>query len=129
MRKTNRLLFLTICVLVSNFSSSGTVRAPVKDVKVPSGRTADLWVGVNVAGKIHYAIRTKDGSNQMRMWWIMKPLGNVRQLGMLTGNGSLDIPAKLKGSISAKLRGKASSDTVVYIGENVAVDSSVTFKW
>jgi hypothetical protein len=101
----------------------------VKEVKVATGQTADLWLGVNVTGKVHYAIRTKDGSGKMRMWWIMEPLGNVKQLGNLTGNGSLDIPGKLKGSISAKLRGKASVDTVVYIGENVEVDNSVTFNW
>jgi hypothetical protein len=129
MRRTNRFLFLGICVLASCFRISGSAPAPVKEVKVAAGQTADLWLGVNVTGKVHYAIRTKDQSNQMRMWWIMEPLGKVKQLGTLAGNGSLDIPGKLKGSISAKLRGKAAVDTIVYIGENVEVDNSVTFKW
>ncbi len=99
------------------------------EVKVAAGQTVDLWLGVNVTGTLHYAIRTKDGTNKMRMWWIMEPLGNVRQLGTLSKNGSLPIPGKLNGSVSAKLRGKADVDTIVYIGENVRVDTSVTFKW
>jgi hypothetical protein len=103
--------------------------AALKEVKVAAGQTADLWFGVNVKGKIHYAIRTKHGSNQMRMWWITEPLGAVKQLGMLKNSGSLDIPSKLNASIVAKLRGKATEDTIVYIGENVQVDNSVTFKW
>jgi hypothetical protein len=59
----------------------------------------------------------------------MEPLGNVKQLGVLSSAGSLDIPGVLNGSVSAKLRGKAESDTVVYIGENVSVSNSVTFTW
>ena len=103
--------------------------ASVKEIKVSAGQTAHIWLGINVAGKVHCAIRTKDGNNRTRMWWIMQPLGNVNQLGPHAGNGTLDIPGKLQGSISAKLRGKASVDTLVYIGENVEVANSVTFNW
>jgi hypothetical protein len=107
----------------------GSPPSPIKEIKISAGQTADLWLGVNVTGKVSYAIRTRDGSNKLRMWWIMEPLGSVKQLGTLTGSGRLDIPGKLKGSISAKLRGKAAVDTVVYIGENVTIDNSVTFSW
>jgi len=129
MRKMNRFVVLGICVLASCFPISGSGRAPVKEVKVAAGKTEDLWLGVNVTGKVYYAIRTKDGNNQMNMWWIMEPLGSVTQLGKRGGNGSLNIPGKLKGAVSAKLRGNATVDTVVYIGENVKVDNSVTFTW
>jgi hypothetical protein len=121
-----------ICVLWTLFTftpATGAPASPAKEIKVPAGQTADLWLGVNVTGKVYYTIRTKDGGNTLRMWWIMEPLGTVKQLGTRVGSGSIDIPGKLKGSISAKLRGKASADTVVYIGENVAVDNTVTFHW
>jgi len=129
MRKSNRFFLMGFCVLACCFSISGSAPAPVKEIKVAAGKTGDLWLGVNVTGKVQYAIRTKDGSNQMKMWWVMEPLGNVTQLGKLAGNGSLNIPGKLKGAVSAKLRGSAVTDTVVYIGENVEVDNSVTFHW
>jgi len=86
-------------------------------------------LGVNVKGTVNYVIRTRDGSNKVRMWWIVQPLGRVKQLGVLEGSGKLSIPSKLKGSVSAKLRGQASVDTVVYVGENTAVDSSLIFRW
>jgi hypothetical protein len=129
MCKPNRFLFLAIWVLASCFAISASPPTSVKEIRVAAGQTGDLWLGVNVSGKVNYAIRTKDRSNKMRMWWIMKPLGNVKQLGTLAGNGSLDIPDKLNASISAKLRGKANVDTIVYIGENVEVDNSKTFNW
>jgi hypothetical protein len=103
--------------------------SPTREVKVSAGKTADLWLGVNVTGRVNYAIRTRDGSNKMRMWWVLEPLGTVTQLGTLSTTGSLDIPGKLKGTISAKLRGKAAVDTVVFVGENVSIDNSVTFHW
>jgi hypothetical protein len=109
--------------------ASGVPPSPIKEIKVAAGQTGDLWLGINVKGKVYYTIRTRDGSNTLRMWWVMEPLGTVKQLGTRTGSGNLEIPGKLKGSISAKLRGKASSDTVVYIGENVAVDTTATFHW
>src|SRR4051794_18063845 len=106
MRITLYRLFSSM-ILVFCLLASGEAGAPVRQVKVAAGQTGDLWLGVNVAGEVHYAIRTRDGTNKMRMWWVMEPLGNVRQLGTLSGTGSLDVPGKLKGSFSAKLRGKA----------------------
>lgn len=107
----------------------GSAFSQTKTVKIASGQTSDVWLGVNVSGKVYYAIRTRDGTNKARMWWIIQPLGRVEQLGTLQGNGSLDIPNKLKGSVSAKLRAKAASDTEVVISEKVAIDQSVTFTW
>jgi hypothetical protein len=63
------------------------------------------------------------------MWWIKQPAGRVQQLGIRAGEGTLDIPALTKGVISVKLRAKAASDTVVYLGENVAVGGKATFIW
>jgi hypothetical protein len=100
----------------------------VKAIKVPDGKTVTLWLGVNVSGKVNYVIRTKDDSNKMRMWWIIQP-GGRGQLGERSNAGSVEIPDLKKGSVSAKLRGKAASDTVVCVGENVSVDQSLTSHW
>ena len=107
----------------------GAATCQTKTVTIAAGQTSDVWLGVDVSGKVYYAIRTRDGKNKARMWWILQPLGRVKQLGTLQGNGSLNIPNKLKGSLSAKLRAKADSDTVIVVGENVAIDQGVTFKW
>jgi hypothetical protein len=128
----NRFCRASLCLLwvVSAFALAvGDSPAKVKEIKVSVGHTADLWLGINVKGKVNYSITTRDGTNKMRMWWVMEPLCTVKQLGTLAGSGSLDIPGKLHGAVSAKLRGKAASDTVIYIGENVAVDTSATFHW
>jgi hypothetical protein len=117
------ILFLSICT-----SSLGGPTI-VREVRLPAGTTVDLWLGVNVTGKVSYAIRTKDGTNAMRMWWILEPTGRVQQLGKRSNDGSLDIPGLTKASVSAKLRGSATVDTVVYIGENVSLDHSVSFHW
>jgi len=108
---------------------SGAQRSPIKEIKVPAGQTVDLWLGINVSGKLHYVIKARDGKSTLRMWWIIQPLGRVTQLGTRTGAGTLEIPAALQGSVSAKLRGKATVDTIIDIGENVAVDNSLTFHW
>jgi len=101
----------------------------VKEIRIAAGKSADLWLGVNVSGNVSYAIRTRDGNNKIKMWWIIQPLGRVTQLGSLHDSGSLKIPDLLKGSVSAKLRGSATTDTVVFIGENVKIHNTATFHW
>ena len=85
-----------MCSLAICLPLLGTPSSQTREVKVSAGQTADLWLGVNVTGKVHYAIRARDGSNKMRMWWILEPLGTVKQLGTLSGSGSLDIPGKVE---------------------------------
>jgi hypothetical protein len=127
--KSSRLICCFCLLLCSTMTAGSQTPSPVKEYRIAAGKTADLWLGVNVTGTIYYAIASRDGSNKMRMWWVTEPLGHVTQLGTLSGRGSLKIPDKLKASISAKLRGSATSDTVVDISENVKIDNSVTFHW
>ena len=129
MRQAVGDLVLAIAVLWLCLVPEAIPADATRAVKLPAGQTADLWLGVNVTGKVYYAIRTKDGRNKMRMWWITEPLGSVKQLGTLADRGSLNIPNKMSASLSAKLRGKAVVDTIVYISENIRVDNSATFKW
>ena len=103
---------------------------PVQIVKVPKGQTADLWYGVNVAGRVHLRIVTRDGGNKMKLSWIKWGVGSVEELGLWGPAGELQIPITWwKGTISAKLRGLAESDTVVYISDKVEIDKTVTFSW
>jgi hypothetical protein len=130
MKKLRHRLIWSLCAFIACVPAfSDAQQSAVKEIKVSAGQTVDLWLGVNVSGKLNYVVRTKDGNNGLRMWWIIQPLGRVKQLGTRNGAGTLTIPDKLQGSISAKLRGKATVDTIVAIGENVAVDSSLTFHW
>ena len=128
MRTIRIALFVIVSTLGGSLSSAGGP-ANIKEGRLPQGSTADLWLGINVTGKVFYAIRTKDGTNTMKMWWILEPTGIVQQLGKRSNDGSLKIPGLTKASISAKLRGSTTVDTVVYIGENVTVDHSATFHW
>jgi hypothetical protein len=123
-----RLSLTLITVVLCSFVIDAQ-NAQVKEIKIPAGQSADLWLGINVAGKLHYAIRSRDAKNKMRMWWVMEPLGNVKQLGSRSGSGELKIPGPLNGSLSAKLRGSVTSDTVLYISETTSVANSVAFNW
>jgi hypothetical protein len=98
-------------------------------VRIHAGQTVDLWLGINVTGKVYYSIRTEDGKNDLRLWWIKQPLGRVQQLGVCRNDGSVNIPAFTSGVLSAKLRGRARANAVVYLRENVAVDRKATFDW
>ena len=102
----------------------------MKRIRIAAGHTADVWFGVNVSGKLYYAIRTVDGGNRALFWWIKWGLGGVQQLGELSGDGSLNIPIKaLRGVVSAKLRANATVDTDVYVSDDGTVDQTVSFQY
>jgi len=121
---------LGLIVILSTFAlSQNKGQSDIREIKVPAGKSANLWLGINVSGTLHYAVRTRDGKNKVQMWWVMEPLGNVKQLGPRGESGTLDIPGTLNGSVSAKLRASATSDAVVLISEKVSVANSITFHW
>jgi hypothetical protein len=121
-------LFLVMLLsLVSHQANAQS--SDIREIKIGAGKSADLWLGVNVSGNLHYAVRTRDGKNKVQMWWVMEPLGNVKQLGLMGESGSLKIPGALNGSVSAKLRASATSDAIVLISEKVSVANSITFHW
>ena len=95
-----------------------------QEIKVPANGQGDVWTGVNVQGKVYIAVRTRDGKNRAKFWWI-KALGNVEQLGEHGSEAEFDIPA-----LYGKLRVQTlNSDTIVYVSDSASVDHSVTFKW
>lgn len=109
--------------------ANATAQTP-QVIKIPKGQTMDVWFGANVTGKVHLAIRTRDGHNKMNMWWLTWGVGSTTNLGELGPTGDLDIPIRWwKGVVSAKLRGTASTDTVIYVSDKVAIDYSKTFTW
>ena|ERR1035437_1745627 len=123
----------TFMLLLSSLPHSSLITGQpsqaTRMVTLSAGQTADLWLGVNVTGKVYYVIRSRDGKNELRLWWIRQPLGRVQQLGVRRNQGELRIPSSIKGVVSAKLRGSAVADTVVYIRENASIDNSATIKW
>jgi hypothetical protein len=128
MINVKHILCAGVLITLLSVLSLGT-EPRVKEIRIPAGQTVDLWLGINVTGKISYAIRTRDGTNTIRMWWILEPTGQVKQLGKRANDGSLKIPGLTQASVSAKLRGSATVDSVVYIGENVSLGHSLTFHW
>lgn len=117
-----------VCALLI---ASGSVfcQTPLK-IRISQGQTADIWFGVNVAGSVNLAVYTRDGKNKIKLRWVTWGVGSSRELGEWGPTGSLTVPISWwKGVVSAKLRGQASSDTVVYISDKVEIDRKLTFDW
>ena len=128
MRKFFRLVALIYALGLIGFVNANAQTPQI--IKIPKGQTRDVWFGANVTGKVHLAIRTRDGRNKMNMWWLTWGVGSTTNLGELGPNSNLDIPITWwKGVVSAKLRGTAADDTVVYVSDKVAIDYSKTFTW
>jgi hypothetical protein len=128
MRKT--LFFLPFLLALTLIWPERSFGQAIQTIKVAKGQTADVWYGANVAGKLHLAVRTRDGRNKMNMWWITWGVGSTTSLGEWGPNGDIDIPITWwKGVVSAKLRGTAAEDTVIYLSEKSQVDKSFTFVW
>lgn len=59
---------LGVIVILSTltlFQNKG--QSDIREIKIPAGKSADLWLGVNVSGTLHYAVRTRDGKNKVQM--------------------------------------------------------------
>lgn len=112
------------------FASIVSARAD-KDVRIPAGKSADVWWGVNVGGNINYVIRTRDGSDTIKLWWIKWPLGTIDEIGLRSGSGHVKIPiAWWRGVVAAKLRASSDVDCVMRISETSSPDiPSFTFHW
>jgi hypothetical protein len=101
-----------------------------QEMRIPKGQSKDAWYGFNVKGKLSYVVRTRDKSNRMRVFWRTWGFGKERELGILSGEGEIEIPISLwSGVISARLRVEALDDTVLALRENAKVAHSVTFTW
>src|ERR1700732_1910049 len=82
------------------------IAAAPQDVKIAAKGQGDVWTGVNVKGKVSLQIRTRDGKNRAKLWWI-GVVGNVKQLGEHGPSAAFDIPPAY-----GKLRAQAfESDT------------------
>jgi hypothetical protein len=102
----------------------------VKEIQIPAGETRDVWWGINVSGHVAYSIRSRDGSNTVKFWWIKWGVGSIESVGEKSNDGVLPIPIRWYfGIVSAKLRAFAKADTVVRVQENSVPDKGFTFKW
>jgi hypothetical protein len=120
--------FVLLIALVLG-GQSNTLPSRIIILKIPAGSTSSLWTGVNVSGQVYLSVKSRDGKNKLKLWWIKQPFGQVEQLGDRTNEAKLDIPGLWKATFSAELKASAESDTVVFLGENVQVAQSATFQW
>jgi hypothetical protein len=121
---------MLLCLLLVVGQEGPGIPTRILTRKISAGSTESLWTGVNVRGKVFLSVRSRDGKNNVKLWWIKQPFGRVEQLGNKANEVDLDIPIALwKGTISAELKASAQSDTIVYIGENVQVAQNATFTW
>lgn len=119
---------LTVCAVL--LAAGGAFPQTPQKIRIVAGHTADVWTGINVTGKLNIAVYTRDGKNKIKLWWIKWGVGSTEDLGEWGPSGSLVAPISWwKGIISAKLRGTAATDTVVYISERVGLDKTFTFDW
>jgi len=56
--KVARILFCLCFTLSAVVSGNSQAPPPVKEIKIAAGKNADLWLGVNVSGKLFYSIVT-----------------------------------------------------------------------
>lgn len=99
-------------------------------VKAPAGKTVDAYFQINVSGDLFLRIKTKDGSNCARFWWIKWPFGSVSQLGRLCGSVKIPIPGIFSFSVASKLRvASEGSDTLIALAadERVANTTNLEF--
>lgn len=124
-----RTALIKLGTLTLLYAGVGCAQAPQK-ILVKAGQTVDLWYGVNVTGKVNLAIRSRDGTNKIKLWWITWGIGSTQELGDQHSDGALPIPISWwRGVVSAKLRGQAYSDSTVYVSDRVSVDKTLTFDW
>lgn len=121
--------WLSILLLAAAFPQLA-LSQQIQTIRIAKGETKDVWFGVNVAGKLHLAVRTRDGRDRVNLWWITWGVGSTTPLDNWGPSGDLDIPITWwKGILSAKLRGTAAEDTVIYLSEKSAIDKTVAFNW
>lgn len=60
-----------------------------KEIRIPAGQSADAWWGVNVSGKLGDTIRTRDGSNKVKFWWIKWGFGTLEEVGGRADSGTI----------------------------------------
>lgn len=101
-----------------------------KEIRISAGHSVDIWWGVNVSGNIYYIIRSRDGNNTVKFWWVKWGTGWTETVGPRSNSGTLRIPISFfKGVLAAKLRASSDVDAVVYIQENSAPATGLTFHW
>ncbi len=95
------------------------------------GQPITIYDEINITGKLYLVIRSENGLNNAELWWILKPWGSVRQLGIIEDEAVLDIPSGwLPPVFGSTLRCRCKPErTVIYLSANEQVDKTVTFKW
>lgn len=82
-----------VCLSFILATTAASLRAEdYQRIEIKAGESKEIWYGFNVKGSVNLAIRTKDGSNKVRLWWVKQPFGRVEQLGIVGPELELQIP-------------------------------------
>lgn len=80
----------------------------------------DVYLAVNVKGKVLLSVSSIDGSDPcIKVWWIKWPLGNIGSLPDVCGQATIEIPTLP--NIAAKLRAQAlGGDVKISVSDDIA---------
>jgi hypothetical protein len=119
---------LTAALVTAPFCSA--YAADFQIVEVQPGQNVDVFFQINLSGRVFVKIETLHGTGCADFWWILWPLGSLRQVGRQCGAADFEIPGLFDFSLSSKLRaGGVSETTKIAIAANAQVAHSVTIPW
>jgi hypothetical protein len=99
-------------------------------IDVAPGQKVDVTFEINLTGKVYVRILAQRGSGCADFWWIVWPLGYVRQLGRHCGAAEFGYPGLRDLAFSSKLRaGGVSVPTKFIYAASSRVANSTTVTW
>lgn len=123
----SRLAVLALCAgLIGEIRP--TFADDVKIISVAPGESADVYFEFNLAGRIFLHIRQAGGWGCADLWWIVWPLGSIKDVGQKCGLVALDVPGASSFAISSKLRARAEGTPIqIGVSSNETVANHITF--
>jgi hypothetical protein len=111
-------------------STGSTIASEYQVITVTPGNDADVYFQINLSGTVYLKIETPRGPGCADFWWIIWPLGTVKQLGTRCGSDRLPIPSWSDFAIASKLRvGGVSEPTKIIAASSETVANSITVRW
>ena len=127
MDKSRRVVLWTLAL--APFASAARA-ADVQFVDVLPGQSVDVFIQINLSGKVYTRTETRAGPGCAEFWWILWAFGTIRELGKRCGQSEFEIPGLFDYSISSKLRaGGVSALTKIAFSATAQVAKTVTTPW
>jgi hypothetical protein len=123
-----RLSALTASCIIASALVARADSSKTEVITVQPGKNTDVYLEINLSGKVYLAIQAPVGGEACaNFWWIKWPFGNIQDLGRHCGNAAFDIPGLSSFAFSAKLRvGGAKQLVKVVAGASEEVAHSAT---